>query len=186
MLAFLSGHWPWYVTGPVIGLFVPLLLLVGNKQFGVSSSFRHVCTVALRPSADYFKYDWKAESWNLFFVAGIVLGGAIAVLFLNGNQGPAVTQTARQMFTSWGVGRVASLDPPAVFSLSALADPRNVLMLIAGGFLIGFGTRYANGCTSGHTIMGLSLLNLGSLVASASFFIGGLIVSNFVVPALFT
>lgn len=185
MIAFLSGHWPWYVTGPIIGLFVPLLLLVGNKQFGISSSFRHICAATIRPPAEYFKYDWKQHAWNLFLVAGIVIGGAIAVLFLKGNQAPAVTSSARTMFASWGIAGVTALEPAHVFSLAALANPRNILLLGAGGFLIGFGTRYANGCTSGHAIMGLSLLNFGSLVASASFFVGGIIVSNFVIPALF-
>ena len=51
-------------------------------------------------------------------------------------------------------------------------------------FLVGFGTRYADGCTSGHAIMGLSLLNLGSLIATAGFFVGGLVVSNLLVPLI--
>lgn len=185
MMAFLSGHWPWYITGPVIGLFVPLLLFVGNKQFGVSSSFRHICAATIKPPTEYFKYNWKEQAWNLFLVAGIVIGGAIAVLFLHGNQAPAVTGRAEQMFATWGITNVASLEPAHIFSLAALANPRNILLLAGGGFLIGFGTRYANGCTSGHSIMGLSLLNFGSLVASACFFVGGIIVSNFVIPSLF-
>ncbi|MDZ7852586.1 MAG: YeeE/YedE thiosulfate transporter family protein [Halomonas sp.] len=70
--------------------------------------------------------------------------------------------------------------------MSRFGDPRNLIMLLGGGFLVGFGTRYGNGCTSGHAIMGLSLLSFGSLVATVSFFLGGLLVSNLVLPALMT
>src|ERR1035438_10037602 len=76
MVAFASAPWPWYVAGPAIGLFVPALLILGNKVFGVSSSLRDLCSVVLPGKLDYFRYDWKRTGlWNLLFVAGILVGG---------------------------------------------------------------------------------------------------------------
>jgi hypothetical protein len=163
---------------------VPLLLFIGNKHFGISSSLRHICAAVFRPSAQYFRYDWRDKAWNLYLAAGIVIGAAIAVLFLDGDQAPAVGDRARALFASWGLGEVRSLLPPEIFAVENLVSVPSLLALLFGGFLVGFGARYANGCTSGHAIMGLSLLNLGSLVAVVGFFIGGLIVSHTLVPLL--
>jgi uncharacterized protein len=69
---------PWYIAGPLIGLMVPTLLILGNKAFGVSSSLRHICAACLPAKIPFFSYDWKKETWNLFFVAGILIGGFIA------------------------------------------------------------------------------------------------------------
>jgi uncharacterized membrane protein YedE/YeeE len=55
-------------------------------------------------------------------------------------------------------------------------------MIVVGGFLVGFGTRYAGGCTSGHAIMGLSNLQWPSLVATISFMVGGFIMANLILP----
>ena len=184
MIDFLSQSWPWYVAGPLLGLMVPLLLFIGNKQFGISSSLQHICTVTMKPNADYFKYDVKEKGWSLHLAAGVIIGAAIAALFLDGTQAPAITDAARDMFAAWGLSGATGLMPPELFALESLVSLPTLIALLLGGFLVGFGARYANGCTSGHAIMGLSLLNLGSLVAVIGFFIGGLIVSNFVVPAL--
>ncbi len=182
MIEFLSQSWPWYVSGPLLGLMVPILLLIGNKQFGISSSLQHICTATLKPKAEYFKYDVKSKGWNLHLAAGVIIGAAIAALFLDGTEAPAVTEEARALFTSWGIAEVTGLLPPEIFALENLVSVPTLLALLVGGFLVGFGARYANGCTSGHAIMGLSLLNVGSLVAVIGFFIGGVIVSNLVVP----
>ncbi|MEO6095567.1 MAG: YeeE/YedE thiosulfate transporter family protein [Fibrobacteria bacterium] len=142
--------WPWYVSGPLIGLVVPMLLLFGGRSLGISSSFRHICAAVLPKSGlAYLRdYDWKASAWNLFFVAGLVLGGAIATFLLSSHPAPLL--------------------PPSVHSVPG------TLRLLGGGVLIGFGTRYAAGCTSGHSIMGLSNLQKASLVATLAFFAGGL------------
>ena len=174
MLTWLSEPWPWYVTGPLLGLTVPLLLIFGNKSFGVSSSLRHICA-AVGIKADYFRYDWKSKSWNLVFVGGVILGGLIAFLFLNADVLPPLSDAARTTFRSWGLALGDGLVPAELFRGGAVFSLRSLVILLVGGFLIGFGTRWANGCTSGHTIMGLSLLNPGSLVATIGFFIGGLI-----------
>lgn len=150
MLPSLMQPWPWYVSGPLIGLTIPLMLLIGGKNLGISSSFRHLCAALLPKSGlAYLKgYDWRKESWNLFFAAGLVLGGFLATHFLTAQPQPLL--------------------PPEIHTLPG------ALRLLAGGFLIGFGTRYAAGCTSGHSIMGLSNLQKASLAATLAFFAGGL------------
>ena len=178
----ITGPWPWYVSGPLLGLMVPILLLAGNKSFGISSSFRHLCAAALPLRSGYFTYNWRASAWNLFLAAGVVIGAAIAVLVLGGNEPPAVSQAAVDLFARWNVAAPTALQPPELYGLSGVVTARGLVSLVFGGFLVGFGTRYANGCTSGHAIMGLSLLQPGSLVATIGFFAGGALVSNFVVP----
>ena len=87
MIEFLTHPWPWYVSGPLIGLMVPLLLISGNKSFGISANLRHICAACFPGNVRFFKYNWKKEIWNLFFVAGILIGGFIAARFfadLNG------------------------------------------------------------------------------------------------------
>ena len=185
MIEWVSQPWPWYVGGPLLGLMVPLLLVTSNKHFGVSSSFRHVCAAAFpKLRVSYLKYNWKDESWSLVMMAGVIVGAAVAVLFLGGNRMPAVSAQAMEMFRAWGLSDFSSLQPAEIFAVGEFLQPRNLIMLLGGGFLIGFGTRYGGGCTSGHGVMGLSLLSLGSLVATASFFVGGLLVSNLLVPHL--
>ncbi len=185
MLALIREPWPWYVGGPLLGLVVPLLLFVGNKHFGVSSSFRHICAAAIpRLKAEYFRYEWKNSLWSIVLVAGVIAGAAIAVLFLDGDSPPQISAAARRMFLSWGLTDITRLQPTQVFALNSMFRPENLILLAGGGFLVGFGTRYANGCTSGHAIMGLSLLNVGSLVATVSFFAGGALVSNLLVPPI--
>ena len=184
MVEFLQNPWPWYVSGPLLGLVVPLLLFFGNKQFGVSSSLQHICAAVLPVKAKYFQYDWKAKAWSLVMMAGVIVGALIATLFLKGDGMPAITASAKRLFVEWGLTDFSRLQPSEVFAAGNILSIPNLIMLIGGGFLVGFGTRYANGCTSGHAIMGLSLMSLGSLVATIGFFAGGLIVSNFVLPLI--
>ena len=185
MIDWLSKPWPWYIGGPLLGLMVPLLLFIGNKQFGISSSFRHLCAAVLpRTKTEYFRYDWKKSLWSLVVVAGMIVGAAIAVLFLDGDQAPELSVKARTMFVSWGLTDFSRLQPAQIFAFASISDFSNLILLVGGGFLVGFGTRYANGCTSGHAIMGLSLLNLGSLVATIGFFAGGVLFSNTIVPLI--
>jgi hypothetical protein len=178
----ITGPWPWYVSGPLLGLMVPVLLLVGNKTFGISSTFRHVCAAVLPARAKYFKYNWRESSWNLFLALGVIIGGAIAVLFLGGDAPPDVSPATTQLLETWNIGDPETLQPSEIFTFPNALSARSLISLLVGGFLVGFGTRYANGCTSGHAIMGLSMLNVGSLVATIGFFAGGLLVSNFVLP----
>ncbi len=178
-----TGPWPWYVSGPLLGLMVPILLILGNKEFGISSTFRQVCAAVLPARATYFsEYPWRDHLWNLTLALGVILGAALAVLFLGGNRAPQVSPATIVLFATWNVAEPTALQPAEIYGVAHAASARALVSLIAGGFLVGFGTRYANGCTSGHAIMGLSQLKVGSLVATLGFFAGGAIVSNFVMP----
>lgn len=183
MIEALTGTWPWYVTGPLLGLMVPLLLFAGNKHFGISTSLQHICAATIKPNAKYFQYDWKKKGgWNLMFVAGTIIGGILAVTLFEADTSPALSESAREMFASWGMAEASALQPVEVFGVSGSNLLRPLISLGLGGFLVGFGARYAGGCTSGHAIMGTSLLNLGSYVAVIAFLVGGFAVSNLIVP----
>ena len=183
-LNWLKEPWPWYVSGPLIGLVIPVLLLLGNKSLGISSSFRHICAVVLPARIPLFRYNWKKERWNLFFVAGIVLGGFIAVRVLN-IPGPESFNTKLvNDLQQAGINRQSGWIPGELFNWPALFTLKGMIMIIVSGFLIGFGARYAGGCTSGHAIMGLSQLQWPSLVATGCFMISGVLTSNFILPLI--
>lgn len=182
MIEFLKQPWPWYVAGPVIGLIVPLLLILGNKHFGISSSLRHVCAACFPGGVKFFTYDWKKEIWNLFFVGGIVLGGIIVAMWLSSPDPVVMAPQLASELSGYGVTDYHGLIPADLFNWESLLSMRGFLLMIGGGFLVGFGTRYAGGCTSGHAIMGLSNLQLPSLVATISFMAGGFIMANLVLP----
>lgn len=184
MLEFIKQPWPWYVAGPLIGLTVPVLLIIGNKSFGISSSLRHICAACVPANIPFFKYDWKKEVWNLFFVVGIFLGGIIAMQTLANPQPIAVNPKLVEELAGYGITDYNSLLPVQVINWGSLLTLKGILMMVVGGFLVGFGTRYAGGCTSGHAIMGLSTLQWPSLVATCCFMIGGLLVANFVLPLI--
>jgi uncharacterized membrane protein YedE/YeeE len=178
----LYDPWPWYITGPVIGLFVPLLLLLGNKRLGISSTLRQVCAACWPADITLFKYDWKRDSWNLFFAAGLLLGGFMGGVVFANPAPVAIAQTTVQYLKSMGITDFNGLMPSELFHWSALLTWKGLIMMVAGGFFVGFGTRYARGCTSGHGILGLSALQWPSLVATASFFLSGILFSQFVLP----
>ncbi len=182
MLEWIQQPWPWYIAGPLIGLTVPILLILGNKSFGISSSLRHICASCLPADIPFFKYDWKKEIWNLFFVFGIFIGGFVGAVLLS-NPDPIVINPALQSeLASYGIVNLHNLVPSDLFNWSSVFTLRGFIMLVGGGFLVGFGTRYAGGCTSGHAIMGLSTLQWPSLVATISFMIGGFIMANLILP----
>ena len=178
--------WPWYVAGPLIGLTVPTLLLIGNKAFGISSSLRHICAACFPANISFFKYEWKKEIWNLFFVGGITLGGFLAVWLLNNPDAVQVNPNLATELTQYGITDYHGLVPVEIFNWQSLLSIKGFLMIVVGGFLVGFGTRYAGGCTSGHAIMGLSTLQWPSLVATISFMVGGFIMANLLLPLILT
>ena len=163
---------------------VPLLLILGNKPFGVSSNLRHLCAALCPADLDFFHYDWKQSGlWNLAFVIGIFAGGAIGGWLLAGPP-PDVSPAARETFARLGIAGVSGLVPPEIFTWSALLTLKGFISIVVGGFLVGFGTAYAGGCTSGHAIAGLADFQLPSLVAVAGFFAGGLLTTFVVLPWL--
>lgn len=186
MMGFISQPWPWYIAGPLIGLTVPVLLIIGNKAFGISSSLRHICAACIPANIPYFKYDWKKEVWNLFFVAGIMIGGIIAAYVLANPNPVEIHPHLIAELTGYGITNTNSMVPVEVFNWQSLFTLKGFIMMVLGGFMIGFGTRYAGGCTSGHTIMGLSTLQWPSLVATCCFMIGGIIMANLILPFILT
>lgn len=182
MIEFLKQPWSWYIAGPLIGLTVPALLILGNKSFGISSSLRHICASCFPANIPFFKYDWKKEIWNLVFVLGIFLGGAMAINLLSNPNPIQVNLKLVTELAGYGITDYDNLVPADVMNWESLLTLRGFILMIMGGFLVGFGTRYAGGCTSGHAIMGLSNLQLPSLIATISFMIGGLIMANLILP----
>lgn len=184
MLELLKQPWPWYVAGPIIGLTVPLLLILGNKNLGVSSSLRHVCAACVPGKVPFFEYDWKKEIWNLFFVFGIFVGGIIAVQWMSTPEPIQVHPELTKDLAKHGITNFKYLVPVDLVNWESLLSIRGFIFMVMGGFLVGFGTRYAGGCTSGHSIMGLSSLQWPSLVATCCFMAGGVITANFILPYL--
>ena len=184
MMEALRQPWPWYIAGPLIGLMVPALLILGNKNLGISSSLRHVCAACVPAKIPFFRYNWKQESWNLLFVLGILLGGAVVSLLLSNPDPVAVHPALAAELQQYGITEHGKLLPEQIFSWEALGSLRGWIFMVLGGFLVGFGTRYAGGCTSGHSIMGLSNLQWPSLVATISFMLGGFIMANAIFPLI--
>lgn len=178
--------WPWYVSGPLITLVMFLLLYVG-KTFGMSSNLRTLCTICgAGKKSDFFKFDWRSQSWNLFIVAGAIIGGYIASHYLSESPEVLINESLVPQLKSLGFNSTGSTYVPTeLYSMESLSDPKVVLLLILGGFMVGFGARYAGGCTSGHAISGLSNLQLPSLIAVIGFFIGGLVMIHFIYPLIF-
>ena len=182
----LTQPWPWYVSGPLIGLMVPILLLLGNKTFGISSSLRHICAACVPGKTEFFKYDWRAESWNLIFAFGIIVGGFFAGYMFENPIAVQISEETVSDLNAMGIKNQNGLIPQEIFNFESLFSLRGFILIVVGGFFVGFGTRYAGGCTSGHSIMGLSNLQFPSLVATICFFIGGLIMTWFILPLIMT
>ena len=178
-----TSPWPWYLAGALIGLVVPALLLIGGKQFGISANLRHLCALG-GSRLPFFRYDWRREgAWNLVFAAGLMLGGWIGATFLMRSPVTvAVSDATTRDLRGLGLTDLGSLAPPELVSWPALATVPGFLTLVMGGLLVGFGARWAGGCTSGHAISGLSSWQKPSLLAVIGFFAGGLVMTHLVLP----
>jgi len=175
--------WPWYVSGFLISLVMFALLMMGD-QFGVSSNLRTLCTMCgIGKNTDFFQFDWKSQKWNLLVVLGMVIGGFIGANFLSSNSGVAISSATLTQLQDFGISSSKNHYLPT--ELFATFNFKSIVILIVGGFLVGFGARYAGGCTSGHAISGLSNLQLPSLIAVIGFFIGGLVMVHLVFPIIF-
>lgn len=158
-----------------------------GKSFGISDNLRTMCTMAGgKRFSDYFNIDWKAKSWNLVFVVGAIIGGFIAAQYLSSTEEVALSTDTIQSLTELGFVNVGEQYlPPEIFSLEQMMSLKGIIILLVGGILVGFGTRYAGGCTSGHAISGLSNLQLPSLIAVIGFFAGGLVMVHLIFPLIF-
>jgi uncharacterized membrane protein YedE/YeeE len=167
MIETLSKPWPWWAAGAIIGLIVPALLILGNKHFGLSANLRHACAACFPANIKFFKYEWRKEVWN----------------FLLANPEPVqVAPALAEEIKAYGITDFSSMIPTQLISWESLFTLRGFIMLVFGGFLVGFGSRYAGGCTSGHAIMGLSDLQWPSLIATIFFMVGGFIMANLILP----
>lgn len=187
IINFISQPWPWYVAGPIIAIVMFSLLWFG-KSFGISANLRTMCSIiGAGKSCEFFDFNWRGQLWNLVFAGGLIIGGFIAHAYLTPSAEVHISAETIQDLQQLGVQNPGdSLVPQDLFSWESLATVKGFIMLVVGGFLIGFGTRYAGGCTSGHAISGLSDLQLPSLIAVIGFFIGGLFVTYLVLPYLLT
>lgn len=185
MVEFISQPWHWAVAGVLIGLTVPTLLIIGNKAFGLSSNLRHICAACFPAGLDFFKYDWKKEIWNLFFAAGIIIGGYIGSFLITNPDAIIIQNSTVIDLKNLGVQEFRGIMPADIFGLDQIFTLKGFIFLVLGGFMVGFGTRYGNGCTSGHAIMGLSNLQWPSLVAVICFMGAGVFMTHFGFPIIF-
>lgn len=185
-MEFILNPWPWYVSGPLIALIMALLLYFG-KTFGMSSNLRTMCAIGgAGKFSSFFNINWRDYSWNLVVLLGTVIGGFIAVQFLSNDSETHLNPTTILELEAFGFSNAGeALVPDELFSIDAMTSAKGLSLLIIGGLLTGFGTRYAGGCTSGHAITGLSSLQRPSLIAVIGFFIGGLVTVNLIFPLIF-
>jgi len=184
MLELIREPWPWYISGAVIALVMIMLIFFG-KSFGFSSNFRTICAITgAGKQCEFFEFDWKAQRWNLLFLVGSVIGGFITSKWLMNGDPVNISEATKSDLAELGLQEPAAIQPVDIFNWEFLWSVEGLVMMIVGGFLVGFGSRYAGGCTSGHAISGLSTLQLPSLVAVIGFFIGGLFTTFVILPLL--
>lgn len=184
-MEFILQPWSWWFSGIMIAAIMFFLLYFG-QSFGFSSNLRTICAAAgLGKSAKFFDFNWKAQSWNLVFLVGAILGGFIAREFLSTDAPVLISEATIQDLSKLGIAAPESLQPAELFGLDAVLSIKGFLLLAFGGLMVGFGSRYAGGCTSGHAISGLSDLQVPSLIAVMGFFIGGLLMTYLFLPLIF-
>ena len=184
-MEFILQPWSWWFSGIMIASIMFFLLYFG-QSFGFSSNLRTICAaVGLGKSAKFFDFNWKAQIWNLVFLVGAILGGFIAREFLSTDAPVLISEATIQDLSKLGIAAPESLQPAELFGLDAVLSIKGFLLLAFGGLMVGFGSRYAGGCTSGHAISGLSDLQVPSLIAVMGFFIGGLLMTYLFLPLIF-
>jgi uncharacterized membrane protein YedE/YeeE len=186
MIEFLTQPWSWWFSGIVISAIMFLLLFFG-KSFGFSANLRTVCSIAgAGKKVKFFDFDWKKQTWNLVFLVGAIIGGFIANEFMTaGDQVIDISENTIKDLSALGFSEPTSIQPSELFDLESVFTLKGFLVLALGGLLVGFGARYAGGCTSGHAISGISDLQIPSLIAVVGFFIGGLIMTFGIFPFIF-
>lgn len=180
---FLLSPLPWYIAGPLIGLTIPLLLFLGNHQLGISATLQDICAICVRGRSDFFRYDPEKMNWRLWFAGGVVAGGLLSAWLVPDAQA-GISSAARTTLAGLGLTEINGLYPQELLGGPGNWTLQTLIWALGGGFFVGFGARYAGGCTSGHSIMGLAQFNLASLIATLGFFAGGLLVTHLVFPSL--
>ncbi|MDZ4846998.1 MAG: YeeE/YedE thiosulfate transporter family protein [Chitinophagales bacterium] len=184
-IEFVRQPWPWYISGMAIAAIMLTLIFFG-KHFGFSSNFKALCAACgAGKASSFFDYDWKAQKWNLWFLVGSMIGGWLTANFLSNGEPVQIAESTIKDLATLGLGVPTGIQPAEIFNFSFLFSAQGILLLAGGGFLVGFGTRYADGCTSGHAISGLSNLQLPSLISVIGFFIGGLVMTHLLYPLIF-
>lgn len=185
-MQYLMNPWPWFVAGPLLAL-VLFLMLYQGKSFGFSSNLRTICSIAgAGKKVAFFDFDWQAQKWNLLFLMGTVIGAALASNFLMVDHIVDINPKTAAALTALNIeSGIDSYVPREIFDAGNLSSVKVIAILISGGLLIGFGTRWAGGCTSGHSITGLANLQIPSLIATIGFFVGGLLMTHFLIPIIF-
>lgn len=181
----ISQTWPWWFSGAMIAVIMFFLIYFG-QSFGFSSNLRTICAAAgLGKKARLFDFKWKTQIWNLVFLIGAIIGGFIAKQFLSTDLPVQISAETIGDLAKLGIAAPVSLQPAELFGIDAILSVKGFLVLAMGGLMVGFGSRYAGGCTSGHAISGLSDLQLPSLIAVIGFFIGGLAMTFLIFPLIF-
>lgn len=178
--------WPWYVSGPMIAITMFILLYMG-ENFGMSSNLRTICSMCgAGKTSPFFRFDWRENKWNLLVMTGAVIGGFVAANFLSDDQIVALNPDTIAQLQTYGLESAgAAYVPTELYGSEALSSPKTLAILLIGGLLVGFGSRYAGGCTSGHSISGISNLQIPSLLATIGFFVGGLLMVHLIFPLIF-
>jgi uncharacterized membrane protein YedE/YeeE len=163
----LNGVTPihWALAGAVVAAVTLTLLFVANRRLGISTSLEDLCSFVL--PTPYFRREavLSGRTWRMPFAAGLVLGGFISAV-LGGGWSP-----------TWALG---------MFDTQIGFGPAGkVAWMFAGGMFIGFGTRLAGGCTSGHSIFGLSNFERSSLLSTLAFMAGGIVTTQLVYRVVF-
>jgi uncharacterized membrane protein YedE/YeeE len=185
MLEIIRQPWSWWVSGMVISTIMFSLLFFG-KSFGFSSNLRTICAIGGAGRVNkFFDFNWKTQIWNLVFLVGAIIGGFIAKEFLSTGEAVQISEATIQDLQALGFSRPISVQPEELFSWDAIFTLKGFSILSIGGFLVGFGSRYAGGCTSGHAISGISDLQIPSMIAVVGFFTGGLLMTWFIYPLIF-
>lgn len=185
MKEFITQPWSWWFSGTMIAAIMFFLLYFG-QSFGFSANLRTICAAAgLGKKTKFFDFNWRSQIWNLFFLVGAIIGGFVAKQFLSTDLPVEISQATIHDLSKLGIAAPSSLQPIELFGIDAVGSLKGFLVLAVGGLMVGFGSRYAGGCTSGHAISGLSDLQVPSLIAVVGFFIGGLIMTFVILPLIF-
>ena len=192
IIELISQPWHWSVSGLGI-VFVMFLLLWFGGNFGASANLRTMCAIGgAGKKVSFFDYDWKGQLWNLVFVSSAIVGGYLATTVFASPEPVDISMATQEHLSSLGINMPKTVEegfgyvPDEIFGIKNFTSPLNLFLLIVGGFFVGFGARYAGGCTSGHAISGLSNLQLPSLIAVIGFFIGGLLMTWLILPFILT